>query len=153
MTNLLTESISIALEEAFGEEYTVYDDSVEQGLKELCFFVQCLESTNNRYRGKRYYRTHQFCIQYFPRDTISPRPECETVANRLYDVLECLTLHDDQAQLWGKNMWHNVTDGILNFFVHYDLFVLKAIETPFMGTLEQQMRGKKGDLPNDSPEN
>ncbi len=150
MIRLLVESISIALNRAFGEGYTVYDDSVEQGLQEPCFFIQCLESTNNRYRGKRYYRTHQFCIQYFPRDTISPRPECETVANQLYDALECLTLHDDQTQLWGKKMRHEIQDGILNFFVNYDLFVLKETETPFMETLDQQMREKKGDLPNGS---
>jgi len=146
MTNLLTESISIALEEAFGEGYPVYDDSVEQGLQEPCFFIQCLESANNRYRGNRYYQTHQFCIQYFPRDTVSPRPECESVAERLYDVLECLTLHDDQTQLWGKKMRHKVQDEVLNFFVNYDLFVLKESETPRMDTLTHAMRENKGDL-------
>lgn len=153
MIRLLVESIAIQLEAAFGEDYTIYDESIEQGLKEPCFFIQCLESTSQRYRGKRFYRTHQFCIQYFPLDKINARTECEVIANRLYDALECLTLHDDQTKLWGKKMRHKIESGVLNFFVDFDLFILKETETPVMETLDHNMREKKGALPDGSEEN
>lgn len=146
MIRLLVESISMALMAGFGEAYTVYDDSVEQGLKEPCFFIQCLESTNNRYMGQRYFRTNQFCVQYFPKDRENPRRECEQTAERLYEVLECLTIYDIQTQLWGKKMRHTVEDGVLNFFVNYDLFILKEREKYLMKILEHNFLEKKGDL-------
>lgn len=37
MIKLLTESISIMLDAAFGGDYTIYQESIEQDLKEPCF--------------------------------------------------------------------------------------------------------------------
>lgn len=38
MINSIIESISISLNAEFGDEYTTYTESVEQGLNEPCFF-------------------------------------------------------------------------------------------------------------------
>ena len=46
MINSIIESISISLNAEFGDEYTTYTESVEQGLNEPCFFVFCINPTN-----------------------------------------------------------------------------------------------------------
>lgn len=38
MINSIIEGISISLNAEFGDNYTTYTESVEQGLKEPCFF-------------------------------------------------------------------------------------------------------------------
>ena len=143
MIQLLTESISIALEAEFGEEYQIYDESVAQGLKEPCFFIQCLEASYNLYRGKRYYRAQQFCIQYLPKCQKDARSECEAAAERLYGALEYLTLHDDGTLLRGRRMRHKTVDEVLHFFVHYDFFVMKKLDSDLMETLDHSMQEKK----------
>lgn len=42
MINSIIEGISISLNAEFGDNYTTYTESVEQGLKEPCFFVFCI---------------------------------------------------------------------------------------------------------------
>lgn len=42
MINSIIASISISLNAEFGDEYTTYTESVEQGLKEPCFFLSCI---------------------------------------------------------------------------------------------------------------
>lgn len=145
MIKLLIESIAIALESAFGEGVTIYWEDVEQDLKEPCFFIQCLEAGNNLFRGKRYYHTHQFCIQYFPASTDTPRAECEAAAEQLYSALEWLALHEEETLLGGKKMRHKTVDGVLHFFVNYDLFVMKQADYNFMGKLNHTMQEKKGE--------
>lgn len=144
MIKLLIESIAIMLDAAFGSGYTIYQESVKQDLKEPCFFIQCLEAENNLFRGKRYHRAQQFCIQYFPATKSNPKAECEAVAEQLYPVLEWLTLHEDESLIRGQKMRHKTVDGILNFFVDYDLFVTKKVVVDTMQTLDVNMK-QKGD--------
>ena len=56
MINSIIEGISISLNAEFGDNYTTYTESVEQGLKEPCFFVFCINPTNRVFLGKRYSR-------------------------------------------------------------------------------------------------
>ena len=147
MIKLLIESISIMLDTAFGGDYTIYQESIEQDLKEPCFFIQCLEAENNLFRGKRYFRAHKMCIQYFPVSKSDPKAECEAVAEQLYPVLEWLTLHEDESMVRGREMRHKTVDGVLNFFVNYDLFVMKKEALDPMQTLDMNMK-QKGDSDN-----
>lgn len=87
MINSIIESISISLNAEFGDEYTTYTESVEQGLNEPCFFVFCINPTNRVFLGKRYFRENQFCIQYFPADKDRAKEECNAVAERLFHAL------------------------------------------------------------------
>lgn len=145
MIQLLIESISIALEAEFGSGYKIYQESIEQDLKEPCFFVQCLEAENNLFRGRRYFRAHQMCIQYFPVSANEPKAECEAVAERLYNALEWLTLHNDETLVMGKRMRHKTVDSVLSFFVNYDSFVMKNVPADPMQKLGVTMKQKKGD--------
>lgn len=66
MINELIDSISIAINSEFGDEYEIYTESIKQGFSEPCFFIYNFNSTNDVFLGKRYFRENQFCINYFP---------------------------------------------------------------------------------------
>lgn len=124
MINSIVEAISISLNAEFGDEYTTYTESVEQGLKEPCFFVFCINPINRVFLGKRYFRQNQMCIQYFPADEDQIQEECNAVAERLFDCLEYITVTEDLVR--GTKMNSEIVDGVLNFFVNYDFFVRKV---------------------------
>ncbi len=128
MINSIIEAISISLNAAFGDGYTTYTESVEQGLNEPCFFVFCINHTNRVFLGKRHFRENGFCIQYFPADTDRAKEECDAVAERLFSCLEYITVTGDPVR--GTKMRCEMVDGVLNFFVNYDLFVYKVADSP-----------------------
>ena len=140
MINSIIESISIALNAEFGDDYTIYSESVEQGLKEPCFFVFCLNPTTKLFLGKRYFRENQFCLQYFPADKDRAKEECNAVAERLFSCLEYIIVTGDLVR--GTKMKYEVVDGVLNFFVNYDLFVYKVADSIPMEDLSQDVTVK-----------
>ena len=123
MINSIIEGISIAINAEFGERYTIYTESVEQGLKEPCFFISCLNPTSKVFLGERYFRTNQMCIQYISTNKSVEKEECNTVTERLFNCLEYITVGEDLIR--GSKMNAEIVDGILNFFVNYDLFTLR----------------------------
>lgn len=127
MINTLIASISIVLNAEFGDRYKIHREAKKQGLKEPCFFIQCLNPTEKLFFGKRYFRQNQFCIQYFPEDEIHGNQECCSVAERILSCLEYLNVCGDSVM--GTKMRYEVADGILHFFVNYDLFVYKVVES------------------------
>ena len=127
MINSIIEAISISLNEEFGDDYTNYMEEVKQGLKEPCFFISCLNPTQKLFFGKRYFRENQFCIQYFPLNKMREKEECNDVAERLFDCFEYITVTGDLVR--GTKMKYEIADGILNFFVNYDMFVYKKADT------------------------
>lgn len=140
MINSITQSISISLNAEFGDEYTIYTESVEQGLNEPCFFVFCINPTNRLFLGKRYFRKNQFCIQYFPADKDRAKEECNAVAERLYSCLEYITVSGDLVR--GTKINCEVADGVLNFFVNYDFFVYKAEPSDAMEEISESVTVK-----------
>lgn len=127
MINSIIESISITLNAEFGDRCKTHREAKRQGLIEPCFFIQCLNPTENLFFWKRYFRQNQFCIQYFPEDKIHGNQECYAVAERLFSCLEYLDVVGDLVI--GTKMKYEVVDGILHFFVNYDLFVYKVAES------------------------
>jgi hypothetical protein len=126
MINKIIDAISISINSEFGDGYEIYTESIEQGLEEPCFSVFCLNPTNELFRNNRYFRNNQFCIQYFP-STDEPKAECNAVLERLYDCLEKITVTGDLTR--GSRMNGEVVDGVLNFFVNYNMYVYK-VEVP-----------------------
>lgn len=127
MINAVIGSISRALKKEFGSRYKTYKEEKHQGLEEPCFFISCINPTKGLFLMKRYFRQNQFCIQYFP-ETEKKNEECHTVAERLFVCLENLTV--DGISVCGTNMNYEVTDGILHFFVNYDMYVYRVTEPP-----------------------
>lgn len=143
MINSIMEAISISLNEEFGDSYEIHMEAIKQGLKEPCFFISSLNPTMELFLGKRYFRTNQFCIQYFP-ETDEKQRECNGVADRMYDCLEYITILGDDKPVMGTKMKHEVVDGVLNFFVNYDCFVRKAERQTPMENLQASTSVKEG---------
>lgn len=141
MINSIIDAISIALNSAFGEGYEIYTESVEQGLKEPCFSIFCLNPTNRLFRGERYFRQNMFCIQYFP-STDEKGAECNDVSESLFDCLEYISVEGNLTR--GTKMHGELVDWVLNFFINYDMFVYKVKETTPMGELQKTNTGVKG---------
>lgn len=146
MINSITEAISISLNEEFGDSYEIHMEEIQQDLKEPCFFISSLNPTIRQFLGKRYFRTNQFCIQYFP-ETAEKQRECNNVAERMWQCLEYITICDEDKPIRGTKMKYEVVDGILNFFVNYDCFINKqeTEQQTLMESLEVSANMKEGD--------
>ena len=132
MINSIIAGISTALCDEFGEEYEIFDDEIKQDLKEPCFFIACLNPTHKLFFDKRYFRTNNFCIQYFPKTDTKQR-ECLGVAESMMECLEIVTA--DDVQIRGTKMKYEVIDGVLNFFVNYNCFVYRVVDETPMETM------------------
>lgn len=138
MINSIIKEISVSLNKEFGDEYTNYIEEVKQGLKEPCFFISCISPTNKLFVGKRYYRRNQFCIQYFPKNNNRKKEECNNVAERLFLCLELINIAGDTVR--GTDMKCEIVDGVLNFFINYNLYVYKNTENlPVMEELKEDV--------------
>lgn len=140
MINSIIEAISISLNAEFGDDYTTYTESIEQGLNKPCFFVFCINPTNRVFFGKRYFRQNQFCIQFFPADESRANEDCNAVAERLFSCLEYITVTEDLVR--GTKMKYEIVDGVLNFFVNYDMFVYKVEPSDAMEEISENVSVK-----------
>ena len=142
MINSIIESISITLSSEFGDKYKIHREEKRQGLTEPCFFIQCLNPTEELFFWKRYFRKNQFCIQYFPENKLHGKEECYAVGERLFSCLEYLDVGGDLVM--GTKRKYEVVDGILYFFVNYDLFVYKVGESvPVMEEVSSETHVKR----------
>ena len=134
MINKIIDGISVAINSEFGDSHEIYTESVNQDLSDGSFSILCLNPAIEQFLGKRYFRTNKFCIHYFPK-TDEPRSECQSVIDRLMDCLEIIAVQGDLVR--GTKMNSEIVDGVLSFFVNYDLFVYKeADRNPAMEVLE-----------------
>lgn len=142
MIESIIEAIAVALNVEFGDGLKIYTEEKRQGLEEPCFFISCINPAHNLFMGRRYFRENMFVVQYFPKDELNPRRECNEVADRLYLCLEWLTVTGDLVM--GSKMHYEVADGVLQFFVNYNLFVIKTKTDTMMEDLTLTQLEKKG---------
>ena len=140
MINSIIRAISVSLNNEFGDNYTIYTETVEQGLKEPCFFISCINPTNNLFLGKRYFRENMFCIQYLSADMYQIKEDCNNIAERLFSCLEYITL--DRDLIRGTKMKYEIADGVLNFFINYNVFVYKTVESTTMEEMKENVKTK-----------
>lgn len=126
MINKIIDGISVTINSEFGDPYEIYTESIEQGLVEPCFSILCLNPTINQVLGKRYFRKNQFCIHYFP-SSDEKMFECHTVAEKLMNCLEIITVDGDQCR--GTDMEYQILDNVLSFTVNYNIYVYKEEST------------------------
>lgn len=139
----IVDGICKALSEEFGSDYEIYTEDVHEGLVEPCFTVRLLKPSQEQFLNNRYYQTHLFCIHYFPKSD-DANDECFDVSDRLNECLEYITVDGDLIR--GTNMNSEMTDGVLSFFVNYDMFVIKKRdEVPVMETYTQTTSVKDDD--------
>lgn len=125
MINKIIDGICIAIHSEFGDDYEIYTETVEQGLKEPCFSIACVNPASEQFFGKRYFRTNQFCIHYFPSSS-DKKTECYSVLEKLMNSLELITVNNEVIR--GTEMHGEFVEDVLHFFVNYDMFVYKEQE-------------------------
>ncbi len=140
MINSITQAIAISLNAEFGDDYTIYTESVEQGLSEPCFFVFCINISNKPFPGQRYLRENSFCIQYIPAERDMENEECGSIAERLFLCLEQIYL--DGGLVRGTDMRYEINDGVMSFFVNYDGFVRKTADSTAMEEFSEKVSVK-----------
>ncbi len=138
--NSIIAGISIALNQEFGDGCKNYTEEVKQGLEEPCFFISCIHPTHKLLRGRRYLQENMFCIQYFPADEGRAKEECHAVAGRMFSCLEWITADGALVRGTGRNA--EIEDGILNFFVNYDLLFRRAEDTSPMEEISENVSAK-----------
>lgn len=150
MINKIIDGISKAINEEFGDDYEIYTEEIEQGLKEPCFSIVCINPTNNLFRQNKYFRQNKFCIHYFP-SSKEKRLECQQVLEKLYLILEYIDIEEvfegvkTINKTMGTEMNGEYSDGVLNFFVNYDMYVNKLEEkTTLMNSFDYNTDVKEG---------
>jgi hypothetical protein len=127
MVNSVIESISLKLNEEFGDAVTIYIDTVEQGLKKPCFFIRLLKSDQIKLIGNKYDMKNFFDVLYIPENESKCAKELNQVSETLYDVLEYITL--ESGLIRGTKMKGEARDNVLHFFINYDIGVCRQGET------------------------
>lgn len=125
MIHTIMEAVCMALRTEFGEGYGICMEKAGQDVKAPYFSIQCLDSSRELFRGKRYHSHNQFGIRYVPLSQEDRNGECYSVLDRLYPCLEYIQAG---RLVRGTQMRGKVADGILEFFVQYDCFVYEAEE-------------------------
>lgn len=123
---LVSEKIKYALIKQLASrdpELPVYDEQVQQGFQEPCFFVLMLNSGQTREVDRRYRRALLFDVHYFPADTLDKKSECNKVAEQLYEQLEYVEYDGNLYR--GQNMRHEVVGDVLHFFVSFSVHLIR----------------------------
>jgi len=99
----------------------VYTEQVKQGLTEPCFIVRCLNPANEQFLWNRYRRTNLFTVQYIAESATDANEERYEVLDTLYRALEYIAVKGDLVR--GTGMRGEFFDGVLTFFVNFNMFV------------------------------
>ena len=130
MIQKIVDGICQALSREFTEqEYEIYTESVEQGLKVPCFSVLMLKASIERQSEHRYQKTYPFGVQYFP-ESEEPYAECQAILERLYRTMELIKT--EIGNLRGTELSGQISDGVLVFTVNYGVFAGETTALPEM---------------------
>lgn len=142
MINEIIQGVSVKLNAAFDGKYKIYQNDVEQGFDTPCFFISVLKPDISPLLKNRYMSRNPLDIHYFP---TSGRNNAEmfSVAGDLVECLEFITLPNGDV-LHGTSMNYEVVDGVLHFFINYNLTVYRPSDDPTMEDLEVAVELKKG---------
>lgn len=130
-----------AIRTKYDETFAIYKESVEQDLQKSCFFIMCLNSTDEEKAGTRHNRTYPCIIKYFPASEDKAMQECLSVMDDLYQLLEII--NTDIKKFRSKEMKAEIEEGVLKFQVTYSGFILAKKEEPFMEELEVDSLSEK----------
>ncbi len=135
MLNEIVQGIARRLNAAFGDDYEIYQNKVEQGLQEPCFFVAVLPPPQpaKPLLGNRERCLNAFDVHYFPRQA-GNNAELLAVAEQLLAELRFIELPGG-GLLRGTSMRWEPVDGVLHFFVNYNTLLNRQEEKPLMETL------------------
>ncbi len=121
MINNVIDAICKALNDEFGNEYTIYIRQKLQSPVTPCFLVSGVSLEQKRYQGKRRYCQYTFEIQYLP-STQAPISEINAVLQRMFECLEYINEGENILSATGNKA--EITDEVLHFTVNYNFFTM-----------------------------
>ena len=125
----IIDGVSVKLDELFGDKYTIYSNSVKQGMQFPCFFIHLFNGKQKHYRQNRYKSELNFQIVGFAKD--DNIEQLHEMADGLYDI-EYFTINNGDI-IRCFNMKHTIEDGVLEFYFDINNFIYKEkIETDKM---------------------
>lgn len=142
MINKIVDGIAIKVNKEFGDDYSIYTETVKQGLQEPCFFITPISPKMQQEIKGRYSYTSKFAIDYIPKND-NTKYECNEVLFKLYRVLELIEIkdfNDEKKLIKGRNMDAKLIDDMLHFFVNYDCKVFVHKESEKMENLKTIFR-------------
>lgn len=137
MINDIIDGIARKLNLNFGSDYAIYKEDVSQGLTEPCFSIVHLQSDNTGKLPVRYLRRNAFDVHFYPKEGDNMKSEMYRVGEYLFLCLEYINVLDNLVR--ASKMRYEIVDGVLHFFVNYDIFIKKQTdeEIVHMQTLKQ----------------
>jgi hypothetical protein len=134
LVNDVVNGISNKIYKIFGNEYRVYKEKVKQGLKEPCFFITLINMVHNSEPNNNGVWILPFDIKYHPKK-IDGREEMFNIGDRLINGMGVIEVKQ-YGPARGSNTNYQIIDGILHFFVNYNLRFSTADEGVTMNELE-----------------
>jgi hypothetical protein len=118
----------------------IYEERMEQGFSEPCFFVYQLSGGQAKDMGRRYKRSALFNVQYFPNPGgLVKKSQCHGMAEQLYGALELTEWEGSTYR--GNGLRHEVVDDVLHFFCAYQVHLMAdKPPTEKMQTLKQEVQ-------------
>lgn len=135
MVNKIVEGIANALYREFGDRYPIYQNNVLQGLDEPCFFIASLETSKEQFLQNRFLQRNPFDVHYFPQDA-TDNQEMQDAAERMLGCLEWIQL---DMPLRGTDIHWQIEDGVLHFFVSYNIIRTRRNEKNMMQQMQQSI--------------
>ena len=139
MMNEIINAVARTIDAVFSESYRVYTERIEQGMEGPCFFILPLSPAYNRYRGQRYYSENSILIQFIPEGR-NRNKDCGDIAVRLFHCLELIEL--DDCFVRGMDMAYEIVEGVLQFTIHYNLFLYNKNDNEAMETYTQKTEAR-----------
>lgn len=140
MVNNIIAGIALKLDETFNE-LQIYSESIEQGLKEPCFFISLISTSMQPLLGNRAKRDYLFDIHYFPKSKTNSNVEMLGVSDCLMEELRQIRLLDGNY-INGSKLSAQTVDGVLHFFVNYSVVTNKITEQEPIESLELSVNTK-----------
>ncbi|WP_315169498.1 phage tail terminator family protein [Metaclostridioides mangenotii] len=134
MINKLINGISIRLNQIFGDDYSIYTETVEQGFEEPCFFIKSIDPSKTPHPNKQSFREYLFDVMYFP-ESNDTNSEINSVTEYLFEGLEVIEVLNGDLK-HGSNMHAETVDDKLHFFVNYNVILRKVEQYGNMEALE-----------------
>ena len=135
MVEKIIKATAKTLNQVFGDDFEIYfSKDIQQGLTEPCFIIALVSSSRIRRIGVRYQMFNSYVVQFFPKIQRG-NIEMIEVAEQLLDALEYVQLSDGDL-VQGTAMNYSIQDGVLQFFVDFNMFLKKEVTLDEMETLK-----------------
>lgn len=128
VVNEVVIGMATKINKIYNKKYPIYTDNEEQGLDKPCFFIKYLNGDENREIGlqDRFYKDKlNFVIIGYTED--GNTEILNDMIDNLYE-LEYIEL-TDKTLLRAEKLHPKIEDGVLHFFIDYEIFIKKEDAT------------------------